>query len=248
MSTSERKPWTRDELMLAINLYCKTPFGKIHVRNPDIIALATRLDRTPGSVSYKLANFASLDPSLDRKGAANVSRLDREVWNEFYENWDEMSYQSELMSNATREQNLSHEFTEIPAGKTRDMIVKQRVNQNFFRDMILASYNFKCCITGLPVKELLVASHIKPWAIDEPNRMNPRNGLCINALHDKAFDKGLITIASDLSLIVASHIRSRSDKALQLLNDIHGKPIEKPNRFLPDLDFLKFHRDVIFQG
>ncbi|MBN1904592.1 MAG: hypothetical protein JW927_05800 [Deltaproteobacteria bacterium] len=80
MSTSERKPWTRDELILAINLYCKTPFGRIHVRNPEIIELAKVLDRTPGSVSYKLANFANIDSTLERKGASHVSKLDVEVW------------------------------------------------------------------------------------------------------------------------------------------------------------------------
>ncbi len=69
-----RKSWNRDELLLAINLYCKTQFGKIHVRNPEIIKLAKYLDRTPGSVSYKLSNFASIDPSLPRKGASNVSQ------------------------------------------------------------------------------------------------------------------------------------------------------------------------------
>jgi len=89
MSAEERRAWTRDELILAINLYCKTPFGKIHIRNPNIIELAGLLNRTPGSVSYKLANFANIDPSLERKGASHVSILDRQVWNEFFENWDE---------------------------------------------------------------------------------------------------------------------------------------------------------------
>lgn len=248
MKHSNNKSWTKTELILAINLYCKTPFGKIHVRNPDIIALARELHRTPGSVSYKLANFASLDPSLNRKGAANVSRLDREVWNEFYENWEEMSYQSEIMFNALKDQHPILDLTDIPDGKTRDTLVKQRVNQNFFREMILASYNYKCCITGLPVKDVLVASHIKPWSIDEQNRMNPRNGLCLNSLHDKAFDKGLITIAPDLSVIVASHIRSRTDEDLRLINDYHGAIIHKPNRFLPDHDFLTFHRETVFHG
>ena len=84
MSNIARKPWTREELILAINLYCKTPFGRIHIRNKDIIELARLLNRTPGSVSYKLANFASIDPSLDRKGASNVSKLDKEIWAEFY--------------------------------------------------------------------------------------------------------------------------------------------------------------------
>ncbi len=95
MSTGERKPWTRDELILAINLYCKTPFGRIHVRNPEIIELARILERTPGSVSYKLANFANIDPSLERKGASHVSKLDVEVWNEFFTNWDDMVFESE---------------------------------------------------------------------------------------------------------------------------------------------------------
>lgn len=248
MSNTERKPWTRNELILAINLYCKTPFGKIHVRNPDIIQLAKSLNRTPGSISYKLANFASLDPSLDRKGASNVSRLDREVWNDFYENWDKMAYESELLASQIQETQIDNNFDHFPLGKTIETQVKVRTNQNFFRQMILSSYNNACCITGLSVKELLVASHIKPWASDEKNRMNPRNGLCLNALHDKAFDKGLIAVSTDLSVIVASHIRKNPNQNLRLINDFHDMPIKKPNRFLPDLDFLEFHRDVIFLG
>ncbi len=80
MRVGKRKSWTRDELILAINLYCKTPFSRIHMRNPDIIELSDSLGRTPGSVSYRLANFASIDPTIDRRGAVNVSKLDREVW------------------------------------------------------------------------------------------------------------------------------------------------------------------------
>lgn len=60
--------WTREELILAINLYCKIPFGKLHRNNPDIIKLAKLIDRTPNTVSYKLVNFASFDPSLEARG------------------------------------------------------------------------------------------------------------------------------------------------------------------------------------
>ena len=95
MSKILRKSWTRGELILAINLYCKTPFGKIHYHNPLIIELAKYLGRTPGSVSYKLANFASIDPSLDRKGASNVSKLDKETWEEFFNDWEKMAFESE---------------------------------------------------------------------------------------------------------------------------------------------------------
>ncbi|MDD2479693.1 MAG: HNH endonuclease signature motif containing protein [Victivallaceae bacterium] len=170
MNSKQRKSWTKDELILAINLYCKTPFGKIHTGNPEIILLANRLNRTPGSISYKLANFASIDPSLPRKGASNVSKLDREVWTDFFENWDEMAYQSE--KDFLGEKFIDEDAIKIPEGKTREAIVKTRVNQSFFRKTILASYG-ACCITGIPTPELLVASHIIPWSKDEKKQNKP---------------------------------------------------------------------------
>ena len=78
-----RTNWTRDELIVAFNLYCKTPFGRIHIRNPEIIALAKVLGRTPSAVSWKLANLASLDPSLKKRniaGATPGGKLEKEIW------------------------------------------------------------------------------------------------------------------------------------------------------------------------
>jgi len=136
MSIGERRPWTRDELILAINLYCKTPFGRIHMRNPEIIELSNMLGRTPGSVSYKLANFASIDPTIDRKGAVNVSKLDRAVWNEFFADWDAMIFESETrmaqLKKAESQVDESDDFL-MRNGETRSAVVKVRINQNFFR-------------------------------------------------------------------------------------------------------------------
>jgi len=144
MSIGERRPWTRDELILAINLYCKTPFGRIHMRNPEIIELSNMLGRTPGSVSYKLANFASIDPTIDRKGAVNVSKLDREVWNEFFADWDTMIFESETrmaqLKKAESQVDESDDFL-MRNGETRSAVVKVRINQNFFRKMVLTAYN-----------------------------------------------------------------------------------------------------------
>jgi putative restriction endonuclease len=85
---------TRKELIVAFNLYCKIPFGKIHNINPDVIELARVLGRTPSSLSWKLANFASLDPLLKKRnisGATHGSGLEREIWEEFNENWDRLA-------------------------------------------------------------------------------------------------------------------------------------------------------------
>lgn len=249
MSAEERRAWTRDELILAINLYCKTPFGKIHIRNPNIIELAGLLNRTPGSVSYKLANFANIDPSLERKGASHVSRLDRQVWNEFFENWDEMAFKSEVKANNIRGKSINiPEDILFPEGKTKKSVVKTRVNQNFFRKMILTSYGHTCCITGLAIPELLVAGHIVPWSVDAENRMNPRNGLCLNALHEKAFDLGFISIDDNFHVMVSKKVRNIDREKAKMLMDYEGKKITLPNRFIPDQKFLALHRENMFMN
>lgn len=249
---TDGKKWTRDEILLAINLYCKTPFGKIHVRNPEIIHLAKILNRTPGSISYKLANFASIDPSLDRKGASNYSHLDKQVWDEFFSNWDELAYESEKQLaklTGTTVDNIDEKVILIgKEGKTKEQLVQIRVNQNFFRKMVLSSYNYQCCISGLPIKELLVASHIVPWSVDTQNRLNPRNGLCLNALLDKAFDVGLISLSEDFTVLTSKKITDNTSKAIDAIRQYDGKTIAFPSRFLPSQEFLQYHRDNIFKN
>ncbi len=243
MSVSERRAWTRDELILAINLYCKTPFGRIHMRNPGIIELSKKLGRTPGSVSYKLANFASIDPTIDRKGAVNVSKLDREVWNEFFNDWEKMILESEARMAQLKMVKIKVKKLDdynMKKGETKNAIVKVRINQDFFRKMILTSYNNSCCITGIDNSELLVASHIVPWAYDKENRVNPMNGLCLNALHDRAFDNGLISIDENYKVIVSKKVKHK------LIIQYDRKLIKMPERFLPDQKFLSYHRQNIF--
>ena len=249
MNKRNRKPWTREELILAINLYCKTTFGKIHIRNPQIIELAKHLERTPGSVSYKLANFASIDPSLDRKGASNVSKLDKEVWGEFFDDWEKMAFESEQKSLEVHAKSVDiEEELEIPEGTIKESIVKTRINQSFFRKMILSSYDSRCCITGLPIKELLVASHIIPWAQNSSHRLNPQNGLCLNTLHHKAFDEGFIAIDTSYKVLVSSELKKLSSNTVRMITDYQGAQMIMPRRFIPRQEFLNYHRENILRG
>ncbi len=251
--------WTREELILAVNLYSKLPFGKFHKSNPEVKKLADLIGRTPSSVGFKLGNLASFDPMLQArgiKGASNASKLDREIWDEFYGNIDSLAFESELLR-AKKELRspdsiLENEpdLNEILAkkGKEREALVKVRVNQNFFRQMVLAAYDSTCCITGLQQEEFLVAGHIKRWADDEKNRMNPHNGIAINALHDKAFEKGYITITPDYLIKVSSKLKKKaaSEKVEELFLQYDGKPIHEPKKFWPEPEFLKYHNDSIF--
>lgn len=252
-----QKLWSREELILAVNLYCKLPFGRLHKNNPEIIRLAQLLGRTPSSISYKLVNFASLDPSLQErgiKGAKNVSKLDREIWNEFYHNWDSLPFESEKLraslEHSTVEATNNIEEKKLPKeGKERERIVKVRVNQNFFRRTILAAYNSTCCITGLQNSSLLIAGHIIPWGVDETNRLNPRNGIAINALHDKAFEAGLMTITPDYKIKISASLKEQK-KDKEALQDFFlkydNKEIILPSKFLPAREFLEYHNNERF--
>ncbi len=249
--------WTREELILAFNLYCKIPFGKMHSRNPEVIKLANLLGRTPSAVSWKLGNFARLDPSLKERnisGAEHGSKLDIEIWEEFNHDWDRLSFESEKLL-ADKEDKTVEDINEIDmsdflkTGEEREAVVKIRVNQNFFRKSVLSAYNHKCCITGIQIPEILNASHIIPWSKDEANRVNPRNGLCLNAFHDRAFDRGLLTVTPDFKIKISNSIKSiQTDKAMEeYFLRYDGVEIELPKKFVPDTDFLDYHNKNIFK-
>lgn len=248
-----RRDWTRQELILAFNLYCKTPFGRIHTRNPLIIELARAIGRTPSAVSWKLANFARLDSALKKRkiaGALHGARADVEIWNEFNNNWEELAFESErlLRQTVARVPEPSIETMEFPEGRTRETIIRARVNQGFFRAAVLAAYNQRCCITGLSIPELLNASHIVPWSVDVKNRTNPPNGLCLNAFHDRAFDCGLLTVTPDLKVKLSPRLKQEIVDAgsRKFLRPYDGSTITLPRHFAPSPDFLQYHNEKIF--
>jgi putative restriction endonuclease len=247
------RKWTRDELVVAFNLYCRTPFGRIHNRNTEIIELAKAIGRSPSAVSWKLANFSRLDPSVTGRnltGARHGSELDHKVWNEFNQDWDNLAFESEKLKAKLLNRPLATpEQSVFPDGATRATTVMARVNQGFFRAAILAAYESSCCITGIKVPELLRASHIVPWSVDTKNRTNPRNGLCLNALHDQAFDCGFITLDDQLKVKVSPLLEQGKDPALdELIFRYEGHQIQQPKQFDPDRTFVTYHRENIFRA
>jgi len=248
--------WTREQTIVAFNLYCTIPFGQAHTRNPKVQEVAKLIGRTPAAVARKLGNFGSLDPELKSrgvKGLENRSKLDEEIWNEFQEDWNGLSLLStELIAkykHETIEQVLEIKEKDLPKGVDKLRMVKTRVYQDFFRASVFAAYENTCCITGMKIKELQIASHIKPWSVDEENRTNPQNGLCLNALHDKTFDKGLITILPDYTIRISKHLDDIKDDGVieNYFRAYNKKPIKKPHKFLPDQDFLEYHNENIFR-
>jgi predicted restriction endonuclease len=263
MPTASSGNWSKEQLKLAFYFYCQTPFGKLHSRNPAIIELASLIGRTPSAVAMKLVNFASLDPAITatgRVGLRGASKLDRETWAEFHADWERLSVESEhLRQRLVRKQARVKKSVLAEAddnagiedftGATRKVLVEQRIKQNFFRRAVLSSYRGRCCMSGVTEPRLLVASHIVPWSKDKANRLNPSNGLCLSAIHDKAFDNGLITLSDDLRIILSGTLRRRDEDFIKtVFLPLENKKITMPERFAPEPEFLSYHRKYLFVG
>ncbi|MBU4289132.1 MAG: HNH endonuclease [Proteobacteria bacterium] len=258
-----RSNWNRQQLLVAFYLYCQIPFGKLHSRNPEIIKYASLVGRTSSALAMKLTNIASLDPAITstgRKGLKGASLADRMMWEEMQNDWENFVAESQQAIKAVAganepvmvvedKTNLNENEPVDYTGSNKTIQTKARVGQNFFRKAVLSSYNWRCCITGLAVPRLLVASHIIPWSEDAENRLNPRNGLSLSILHDKAFDIGLITINEDMTVRV-SRKELVDDDAFYIatLLSYEDKPISLPEKFFPHADFLAYHRKYIFKN
>lgn len=252
-----RKGWSRDELLVAFNLYCRTPFGRLHYRNPDIVALAGKIGRTRSSVAMKLCNFASCDPTHQARkvaGLRNASVADRAIFNEFETDWQRLAAESEAAMDriGVRPQSQDEDGADdlvLRGGPTEvARTVQTRRVQAMFRATVLASYDFTCAISGIAVPALLQASHIIPWAQSEKRRTDPRNGIALSALHDKAFDRGLITVDSDFRVLVSGRLRVGKPTEIHriALLEIEGKRLRLPSRYAPDPAALEYHRERVF--
>ena len=238
--------WSREESILAFDLYCRIPFRKTKANNPAVIVFAHILHRTPASVARKLGNFGAFDPELKKKkisGLTHTSKLDKIIWDEFNSDWSGLVLDAERI----REQMLPQTSLSVPVtpeqiGPTeREVTVKQRIHQDFFRASVLAGYNQRCCICGLPYPEILMASHIIPWSVRNDTRVNPENGFCLCASHDRAFDRYLLAIDVDFSIILGERLKKSKDPASQsLFNAYEGKFILLPDRFTPRREFLSW--------
>lgn len=130
--------WTKEETIIAFNVYCKIPFKDSNKNHPMIIEYAKIIGRSPSSLNMKVGNLGRLDPKLKEKGIVGLShgsKIERIVWDEFYANPEQFAYESECLiakyANKSIENASKIYINNLPKGKERETIVKIRVNQSF---------------------------------------------------------------------------------------------------------------------
>lgn len=258
---ASQRQWTREEHILTLSLYFQLPFGKLHRSTPEVVELAALIGRSVNSVALRLVNYAACDPYIlatGRHGMASGAQQCMPYWNEFYSQKEKLFYEAErikaeLKGSVLEDSLSSSQKAEISklTGSTREQLIRVRVNQNMFRTIILTNYQKKCAITGIDVPDLLVASHIVPWADNKDERLNPANGICLSALYDRAFDKGLIAIdPNDYTVMLSKELLEHSDSEYfnTYFASIERKTIIKPIEYIPNPQFLQYHIDNIFSN
>ena len=271
-----RRDWTHDELIQAMNLYCRLPFGKFHKGNPEVIRLADVIGRTPSSVGMKLCNLASLDPAHQErgvKGLSGASEGDRRIWAEFHADWERLAVESEQLRERQRlaggepEQGQTGDrlssrqsdratFVQSPepsfVGEAETArMVHVRLAQRFFRKAVLASYTGRCCVSEIALPGACWLPVIScPWRDFPQHRADPRNGICLSRLYDGAFDRGLITFDEEFRLVISCELRAAlSNRVLrESFQPYEGQVMRLPDKFRPDPGFLVRHREQLFCG
>lgn len=246
--------WTRDEMILTLALYFQLPFGRLNHTTPEVKELAKLLNRTENAVALRLVNYAACDPYIINSGRSGMPgglNVCMPYWDEFADNKEALFLEAATIRNRllnqTFEQTLKLDNSRL-SGLDKMAYVKQRINQNAFRAMILNNYDNRCAITGIAIPELLIASHIIPWSVNKKERLNPENGICLSALYDKAFDKGFISFDKNNRVILADKLKFYENEEFYAAHfaNIKNLPIRLPEEHLPNPLFLEWHRDCVF--
>lgn len=251
---NQQNRWTDDEMIVVLDLYFKLPFGKLNKRTPEVKALANLIGRSDNSVAIRLVNYAACDPYIlatGRHGMQAGKERCMPYWNLYANNKENLFLKAQEIKARLSQKSIEQSLALTPddfIGREREAVIRQRVNQSSFRTMILKNYENRCALTGIDIPELLVASHIKPWALDEDNRLNPANGICLSPLYDKMFDKGLIGIREDYTIQISSELKENANKDyyshhISIIEDIK---LRMPIEHMPELNFIKYHYSNIF--
>lgn len=254
---SKRNLWTRDEMVLALALYFKLPFGRLNHRTREVRELAAFIGRSDNSVALRLVNYAACDPYIletGRHGMASGANTCMPYWNEYHNNKEKLFLDAETIRARMLKQPIERvlKLTDKDfEGHERTAVIQQRVDQSAFRTMILNNYDNRCAVTGINIPEMLIASHIIPWKDKKETRLNPANGICLSPLYDKAFDKGFITInPDDYTIVLSNELKEYSTK--EFYKDHFGRvehqKIILPEEYKPAPEFLQYHAERVYRA
>ncbi|MCL4340612.1 MAG: HNH endonuclease [Candidatus Thermoplasmatota archaeon] len=243
--------WTLSEEILALDLYFSRGRRVALTNSKEVKRISALTGKSTDSIVLKTANFRSLDPDSTSRGMSNVSDLDRQVWDRYHLDIEELSKEASNIYSEGDVINYEKGLGRVERPKDyslQDLLTeaKRRIGQERVRAMALINYSNRCCICGLDYPPLLRASHIVPWSARADIRGDPANVLCLCSLHDSLFDTGLISVDASGTVLICP---PNDDYPVlsSILKAVEGVKIERPSKkwAVPKAEYLKFRLELI---
>lgn len=241
-------PWSREDIIIAYALYCVTPLGQINPTNRAIQQVSEIIPHSVASIVMRMKNFRYIDPAVI-SGLGHVAKADKIIYEEFKHDWGALSVEAENLTGlALFDADPLQGAKPLSSLTDHSRVSRER---HFFKNAVFSAYNGACYISGCRLPRMLTASHIKPYSKcrDKSDRVNPENGICLNAFYDKAFDSGLMTITPSRKVFISPIVKTLSDDefTLKWLVSLEGVILPPLPRFPPRREFLEYHNDEIFK-
>lgn len=252
---SDGRIWTEEETLFLFKVFLTESPRGLGSGSPRILEIADMLSRTPGSIHRKLEDIRSNDPGYIASGrrATNAAQFVKDTWTALGDNHDVivrmmndayLHFCEDSFEVGTILLDEINPGIDVPYESTR------RSGQQMFRLLVAGNYDRRCCITGISTPELLVASHIKPWADSSPTeRTDPRNGLYLNRLHDGLFDRYLMTLDEDLRIVYSDEVRENNDEDVfeRFFGRSENARIRMPSKYEIDENLIAYHRERAYE-
>ena len=225
------RAWNHQESIAGLWAYAHTYDSSVSKSaGSPVSSVAVAIGRAVTGVYNKVMNFRALDPRDSRKGLTGGSKVDDDVWNQFYDSAQETLDIEALnklylelwgASETIKAERTYTHFGEAPNDDPNELqafAAKVRRGQPQFRDNLLEAYGGRCVICGHGPDTVLEAVHIVPHAVSGINELD--NGLLMRADLHYLFDAGLLRIKPKSKKIVM-------DKSLKgsTYYYLHGKPL-----------------------
>lgn len=147
--------------------------------------------------------------------------------------------------NKQKEKEETYYVREETIKEKRPTVRYGREGQDEYRRKLLEECPF-CPITMINEESLLIASHIKPWAVSEPEeRTDPNNGFILSPLYDKLFDRGYITFSDDKRVTISNWLSRQVKERIGIKDNqkFQFLPLNKTR-----VKYLEYHRKTVFKG
>ena len=132
--------------------------------------------------------------------------------------------------------------SDVPLEEKKQLI-RARIGQGEYRTKLLAECPF-CPITLVSDDRLLIASHIKPWALsNEIEKTDPKNGFMLTPTFDRLFDRGFLSFTDDKKTILSPFLSNMTYSKLGISDNktIFHLPIDGRETY------LEYHRNEILK-